>query len=173
MRVSLTPHPETLWPPVHRIDVEIQRRGDRLWLKYMLSGDTARVRWPSPAPAERTDGLWAHTCFEAFIKGDAGYHEFNLSISGQWASYRFDGYREGMTPADEEVVLESLEGRGTYTDIGGLFDLPAGANRLALSAVIEDVEGGLSYWAFVHPSGKPDFHHPDSFALVIPPPEPA
>lgn len=172
MRVSLTPNPETLWPPIHRIEVEIRRRGDQLWLNYLISGDTSRVRWPGPAAAERTDGLWAHTCVEAFIRTDTGYHEFNLATSGQWASYRFDGYRQGMTVADEEVVLKSLEGRGDYTDIGGLFDLPPGADRLALSAVIEDVDGGVSYWAFAHAPGKPDFHHPDSFALILPPPEP-
>jgi hypothetical protein len=43
--------------------------------------------------------------------------------------------------------------------------------RIGLSAVIEDVDGGLSYWALAHPSDKPDFHHPDSFALTLPPPE--
>jgi hypothetical protein len=39
--------------------------------------------------------------------------------------------------------------------------------RLGLSAVIEDDNGSLSYWALKHPSGKPDFHHPDAFALEI------
>ena len=38
---------------------------------------------------------------------------------------------------------------------------------------MKDVDGGISYWALAHPPGKPDFHHPDSFALTLPPPEPA
>jgi hypothetical protein len=38
---------------------------------------------------------------------------------------------------------------------------------LGLSAVIEDLDGVLSYWALRHPPGKPDFHHPDTFALEI------
>ena len=42
--------------------------------------------------------------------------------------------------------------------------------RLGLSAVIEDDSGKLSYWALKHPSGKPDFHHPDTFVLEIAPP---
>ena len=48
------------------------------------------------------EGLWRHTCFEAFIKapGRTSYHEFNFAPSGQWAAYRFDAYREGMMPAD-------------------------------------------------------------------------
>ena len=38
---------------------------------------------------------------------------------------------------------------------------------LALSAVIEEEDGTISYWALKHPPGKPDFHHPDAFALEI------
>ncbi len=44
--------------------------------------------------------------------------------------------------------------------------------KLGLSVVIEDVDGNLTYWALAHPSDKPDFHHPDSFVLTLPP-EPA
>jgi hypothetical protein len=36
-----------------------------------------------------------------------------------------------------------------------------------LAAVIEDENGGLSYWALRHPPGKPDFHHPNAFAMTI------
>ncbi|MBI3061386.1 MAG: hypothetical protein HYY83_05345 [Deltaproteobacteria bacterium] len=28
-------------------------------------------------------------------------------------------------------------------------------------------DGTISYWALKHPPGKPDFHHPDAFALEI------
>jgi tRNA modification GTPase len=38
---------------------------------------------------------------------------------------------------------------------------------LALSSVVESAQGELSYWALRHPAGKPDFHHPDSFALEL------
>jgi hypothetical protein len=47
-------------------------------------------------------------------------------------------------------------------------ELPIGATRLGLSAVIETVDGFFSYWALAHPSDKPDFHHPDSFILELP-----
>lgn len=171
MHVLLTPHPETLWPPVHQFNVKVGRKGDQLWLQYSLFGELERVRWPAAATPGRADGLWKHTCVEAFVRVGSTYYEFNIATSGQWSSYRFDGYREGMTPAEQEVSLVMLEGRSDYREIGVLIDLPAGADVLALSAVIEDVDGGMSYWAFNHPPGKPDFHHPDSFALVIPPPE--
>ena len=40
--------------------------------------------------------------------------------------------------------------------------------QVALSAVVEDASGDKSYWASAHPPGRPDFHHPDSFALHLP-----
>jgi hypothetical protein len=48
---------------------------------------------------------------------------------------------------------------------------PHAALRVALSAVIEEEGGMLSYWALKHPPGKPDFHHPDAFALELEPPD--
>ena len=39
---------------------------------------------------------------------------------------------------------------------------------VALSAVLEDSKGVLSYWALAHAPGKPDFHHPAAFALDLP-----
>ena len=33
--------------------------------------------------------------------------------------------------------------------------------------VIEELDGTKSYWALAHPPGKPDFHHPDCFALTL------
>jgi hypothetical protein len=38
---------------------------------------------------------------------------------------------------------------------------------LGLSAVVEHADGARSYWALQHPPGKPDFHHPDSFAMQL------
>ena len=43
--------------------------------------------------------------------------------------------------------------------------------ELGISAVIEEQDGRLSYWALAHPPGKPDFHHRDCFALRLPPVE--
>ena len=42
---------------------------------------------------------------------------------------------------------------------------------LALSAVIEAIDGAKTYWALAHPSDKPDFHHPDLRPVL--PSEPA
>ena len=44
-----------------------------------------------------------------------------------------------------------------------------GTRRIGLSAVIEEANGRISYWALAHPPGKPDFHHADCFALEFSP----
>lgn len=173
----MIPFPGTDGSPVEAIDVYIRRSGDRLWLTYLLSGDTTRILWPKLAvpvtadrlaKAGRKDELWRHTCYEAFISTGDGYREFNFAIDGHWASYSFSGYRRNMAPAPETAECVSLEGRGDYNELGVVLDLPPSAERLALSAVIETLDGTISYWALAHPSDKPDFHHPDSFVLELP-----
>ena len=38
---------------------------------------------------------------------------------------------------------------------------------IGLSAVVEDADGGLSYWALRHPSAQPDFHLREGFVLSL------
>jgi len=46
--------------------------------------------------------------------------------------------------------------------------LPVDAGpRFSLTAIVEQSNGALSYWALAHASAKPDFHHPDSFVLNL------
>lgn len=181
MRATLIPYPNSLAGPIDRIDVAVERRGEgALKLAYRAFGDLTRVVLPEAREewSGRTDELWRHTCFEAFLQpaGRPDYLEFNFATSLQWATYRFDAYREGM--AASSVTPTALSGcippRGLELEIDiepGRFarpDLPAPAWRLGLSAVIEDVDGAKTYWALAHPSDKPDFHHPDSFVLDLP-----
>ena len=56
---------------------------------------------------------------------------------------------------------------GLEAEISRDFLPPGNSLRLGLSAVVEDADGGLSYWALRHPPGKPDFHHTDAFALQL------
>lgn len=151
----------------------------RLSIRYALVADLSRLRLPPAGTGRRLDGLWKHTCFEAFIAiADASaYHEFNLSPSRDWAAYRFSAYREGMSPAQ----LAAAPQIDVYREASRLrFDCsiawPPDAERraqaplrVALAAVIEADDGRLSYWAVRHPPGKPDFHHPEAFALEITP----
>ena len=104
-----------------------------------------------------------------------GYYEFNFSPSLDWAVYRFSAYRDGMSPAevgrapeisvrrhDDVLELQSAVRLGHILELRDAREL-----RIALAAVIEDENGGLSYWGLRHAPGKPDFHHPSGFALEV------
>ena len=155
------------------------RASATVMFRYVLRAEISRVRIPPVQSTVRADGLWRHTCFEAFIKapGTAGYYEFNFAPSREWALYRFDAYREGMSPADlvppPELCVRRFEDRLELDAAVHLNDLIGlrGAPRLllGLTAVVEEENGTLSYWALKHPSGKPDFHCPDGFALEVAP----
>lgn len=172
MRQALRLHPDYRCPAVGSIDVEIARAGaSKLTLTYAVTGNVGELRFPEPASPQRTDELWRHTCFEMFLKhgAAAGYAEFNFSPSSQWAAYRFDDYRSGMSPL-EIPSPPRIEWR--KSESGALLQVDlrvddAGPWKLGLSAVIEDQDGAISYWALAHPPGRPDFHHADCFALEL------
>ncbi|HWU26645.1 MAG TPA: DOMON-like domain-containing protein [Rhizomicrobium sp.] len=178
MRRALVCHANTPCEAIVRIDVDAGWGADGIDIRYFVRGAILDVSIPAPSAPLRTDGLWQHTCFEAFVRAEQGeaYCEFNFSPSTAWAAYRFDDHRSGMRPIDKlpalpiasedtEIVL-SLRAtlpRRALADWAG-----AGSIKLGLSAVIEERSGRKSYWALVHPPGDPDFHHRDCFALVLP-----
>jgi hypothetical protein len=178
-RVQLTCHPATpASEAVQAIEVLVSQDGEgALHLGYILHADIARVRVPARKEPQRVDGLWKHTCFEAFVAEAEGpaYCELNFAPSSEWAAYRFTGYREGMAPLDIETlrlvgVKPGERGLGLNAVVSwtGPPELRANArNRAALTAVVEESDGRISYWALRHPPGKPDFHHPDGFALEL------
>ena len=179
MRRPLILHPAFQCPPVAAIEVDILRPSPAtLTFAFRLTGDVAALRIPAPAPPTRTDELWKHSCFEVFLRpaGGAAYYEFNVSPSGQWAAYRFEGYRQAMADAamiaPPTVALRSTADSVALDvglDLTGAAGL-AGAVALGASAVIETADGATAYWALAHPRGRPDFHHADSFALDLAPP---
>lgn len=188
----LAPHAATPDKAVRSIAVQVESRAaGSLELVYAIEGDPHRLRLPEPAPPRRVDGLWRHTCFEAFIAMESGappidgverahvesshrpYVEFNFSPSGEWAAYAFDGYRSGRRPLEPmaapmiTVAGDVSSGRFSLRAAVQAGSLTGASARLALAAVIEDSEGQLAYWALRHPSGKPDFHHPVGFAATL------
>ena len=148
-----------------------------LALTYALKGDITRLRIPRPRVARKADGLWRHTCFEVFIAemGQQSYWEFNFSPSGEWAAYAFKSYRHGGPIEDKRLDPEiTVRSAANNFELEAFVHLdrfltitPQAALRLGLSAVVEENDGAVSYWALKHPPGKPDFHHPDSFALEL------
>ena len=182
MQLNLLPHPAALpSKPDFKVWANVDYAGafgatatTNIW--FGVGAPASRFVIAAAEEPSRADELWKTTCFELFCTkpGLAGYYEFNFSPSFEWAAYAFDGYRTGMQklPAEEPEI--------TIGPAGGLFflaaepwpaDLVRDATRLALSAVIEEVDGTKSYWALKHPPGAPDFHHPDCFALELPAPE--
>lgn len=180
MRLTLHPHPGSPCAAVTAITVDVAHpRDDLIMLTYDVVGTVPDIRLAAVSPSYRDDGLWRHTCFEAFIGTveERSYYEFNFSPSTRWAAYRFADYRQGMTIADETgmpaVEVQTRPDRYTLQAVFSLDSLSALARatqwRLGLSAVIAEENRRLSYWALAHPPGEPDFHHPDGFTHALPP----
>jgi hypothetical protein len=175
---ALIRHSDSQCVAATRIEVDVvQPRSGGLMLSYVVHGDIDALRLPPLTAPARGDELWQHTCFEAFVGTAAGaaYYELNFSPSTQWAAYRFDSHRSGMRVATEigGPTIEQQSALDRYTlqasfKLDGLADLPRDPGwRLGLAVITEDTRGGKSYWALAHPSGKPDFHHFDCFALEL------
>ncbi|MDZ4761234.1 MAG: DOMON-like domain-containing protein [Alphaproteobacteria bacterium] len=183
MRLALIPHGNSLRPPGLHIRVGLERQTPTaLVLRYEVSGAVDVILVQAITQTAQADNLWKHTCFEVFVAPSTGeaYFEFNLSPSSQWAAYRFQGYRTGMSVIHEiraPLITLSQDGQlvlSASLDLGSLLEFAAEPSwRVGVSAVIEDSDGNLSYWALTHPQAKPDFHHPDSFVIHLAAPEPA
>jgi hypothetical protein len=179
-RAMLLAHPTTQNEAVRSIEAEVTLGSTVLDLRFVLHADMSRIRTVSQSAgsAGRVAGLWRHTCFEAFVSSGAGtaYVELNFSPARQWAAYQFDSYRDGMKP----LALAQPPQISTHTsphqlELSARLQLPEDAiacaaqrPKLALTAVIEDESGSLSYWSVRHPAGGPDFHHPESFFGLSP-----
>ncbi|HZV58027.1 MAG TPA: DOMON-like domain-containing protein [Sphingobium sp.] len=167
-------HPETPCAALIALGVRIASAADGGWdVEFVAVGRPDALRLPGPAPAVQTEGLWRTTCFELFLaQPEGGYVELNLSPSGAFAAYHFDHYRTGMRPLPmpaPAMALKLAHERLTLHARLAEDDLPWDrTGRLGVSAVIEDQDGAVSYWALAHPPGRPDFHHHDCFALVLP-----
>lgn len=181
LTAELRPHPQSPCDAVRRIGIEF---GSGAWprtlrLRFRIDGEISRLRLPSQGFARRGDGLWQHTCFEAFLRPDASdsYHEFNFAPSGDWAAYRFGSRRsERSLPKFPEPAIRFRVERdhcdlSAEIAIAALREL-AGAPwvHAGASAVVELDDGSLSHWSLAHAGERPDFHDPATFALRIGPP---
>jgi hypothetical protein len=179
MRETLKLHPQSRCEALSSLTVDVRRdaRG-ALALEYAASGAIDDIRIPRATLSARADNLWRTTCFEAFIRAEGciGYVELNFAPTTEWAAYAFDAYRIGMRAANELAPqkIDTQRTNDAFTlltslDLSRFAGFSNSAWMLGLSAVIEESNGRLSYWAVTHPPGKPDFHHADCFALRLPP----
>lgn len=155
----LVRHPDTPPGAINMIDAELRRIPGGAVATFKAIGDTSSLVIPAPAPPTRTDELWKATCFEIFVSDrDGSYREYNLSPSGAWAAYQFDGYRLGMHDLNAQVEIEtSIDNKILLVTakIESEFPLPA---HVGLTAVIEEADGAIRYWSTAFEPGKPDFH---------------
>jgi hypothetical protein len=166
----------------HQAHRQDGRQAGRLELVWRLTGDLDALVLPEPSQSRRRcDGLWQTTCLEAFwgFAGQQAYWELNLAPSGDWNLYRLSHYRGPLTPValvvppawqvrrtvgELEVAVELDLGEVAGGDESGVAVLPL---EISLTAVIEQVGQGVSYWALTHTGAEPDFHRRDSFGLRL------
>lgn len=177
--LPLAAHPQSSNVPALALSARVTLAHDgALAFNYVLEGDLAGLRIPLLGTPRYAELLWQHTCFEAFarVPGQPSYYEFNFAPSREWAAFTFGSYRDRqarLEQVDPIIDVRTLDRRLELDAVVAFERLPNPlAHRswsIGLSAVIETSEGHVSYWALRHPSGRPDFHHPDAFAYELAP----
>ena len=175
---ELRPHPTSPCDAIRRFAVAIEPAAlpGEIGIRYRIEGEIGRLRLAATGNARRSDGLWQHSCFEAFLRTDASdtYYEFNFAPSGDWAAYRFGGRRSDRVSPElpapriefrqfpDACELNAVIAIAALPELAGATPVHAG-----LSAVVEQRNGGLSWWALAHAGDKPDFHDPSTFVLRV------
>jgi len=170
-------HPDCSPGPIESVRAAIALEpsdggAQRFHAGFRFEGDVSRVKIPAYGAHRRQDFLWKTSCFEVFIQpdGESFYREFNFSPARNWAIYDFDDFRSnGRDGPDRGIVIETMvEDGGRTLQLDARFEteimLPA---RVALNAIVEDLDGNFQYWALAFPPGKAEFHSADCRALTI------
>jgi hypothetical protein len=173
---ELIRHPAAGCEAIRRIGVEASRAGVTLELSFRIEGDVSRLEMPAAGAPQRADGLWHHSCFEAFLQAEGGeaYVELNFSPSGAWAAYRFSARRSGReSPGLTAPRMEVRRGPDWLAmtiqiSLAAIAEFAGRPIAAGLAAVIEDRHGALSWWALDHRAAAPDFHDPATFTLRLP-----
>jgi len=163
-------HPTCDRGPIKAVTAKVHGTPNGCKAEFRIEGDMTRVKIPDHAPSTRADNLWRTTCFEIFWQpvGGTSYREINLAPSSHWAAYDFDSFREGMrdAPIPSIAVSCSRNDNELRLEASIAADLPDPA-QVGLSAVIEDQEGNIQYWALAFPPGKPDFHSEVCRSIIL------
>jgi hypothetical protein len=174
----LVPHPQMGAKGVQSVEVEVIRATNTILLMYSVE---PAVTLLLPAyERERRDNLWHGTCFELFVKPESrGYVEFNFAPLSAWNAYSFVDWRMGRRAyqpnAEPSIVDSRTDGRKESFPARYELDVVISPDFLelapasaSLTAIIQEEDGTMSYWALAHPPGEPNFHHPDCFVARLP-----
>ncbi len=158
-----------------RLKLRPQDKGDELWRHtcfeafVRVGGEEGYLEY-NLAPT----GDFAAWRFDRYREGMAPAKEVGLSIldtQRRWEPLDKDRRtllkQAGFDTLERfEPSFYSLKAELSFSNAMGL--AVAEPWQVGLSTVVEEMNGRISYWALAHPSGKPDFHHPDCFALKLP-----
>lgn len=168
--LKLVCHPEHRASRVQDLSASVLAKGPgKLVVSYVVGCGGHLLNVGHRKTAERVDNLWQTTCFEIFVKvaGQDAYLEYNFAPSGDWATYSFTGYRAGMEAPEVAVPKIGTRAGGQDYIVDVEVDLPPEYHnqplQLAISAVVEEQQGPVSYWALAHGGGPADFHDPACF----------
>ncbi|MEA5565312.1 DOMON-like domain-containing protein [Anabaena sp. UHCC 0399] len=162
--------------PNLKITGNISHHSNHLDINYQLTGDLEEVVIPTPVDTPtRQHKLWENTCFEFFIgvKNSQHYWEFNLSPAGHWNIYRFDNYRQGMQEETAFAELPfSIQNQSDSLLLSLKFNLAKiisenQAIDVAITTVIKQQNGYVTYWALAHTGAEADFHLRESFIIEL------
>ena len=164
----LVRHPATPAGAIQTVDAELVRTADGVIATFRAIGDVTRLVVPAASAPERADDLWKTTCFELFVAGEGdAYREFNFSPSTRWAAYDFAGYRSPAGNIAACVDITSSRDSSALTLVAEVACEVSNPARIGLTAVIEETDGIIRYWAVAFAPGKPDFHAEATRALLL------
>ncbi len=172
---QLQPFPGSTAPDIQITGV-VTRDRRQLNIIYIVSGAIDHIQLPAlnPHPIRQWE-LWETTCFECFFGGpdELNYWEVNLAPNGNWNAFALTNYREGIANEDGIALIviapDRTADRFTLSATISLDAIvPAHEDlELSVTAVIQTLDQGLSYWAIAHRGDVADFHRRDSFALKL------
>jgi hypothetical protein len=118
----------------------------------------------------RMDELWKTTCFESFLKPKDlnSYYEFNFSLVPAWNVYEFTDYRKPQPPTpSQDFALQSMSWNSEKRYFTAEVENKTVHRefQVSLTAVIENSDHDIHYWAVTHAEREADFHAPETFTL--------
>ncbi|MBL6797317.1 MAG: DOMON-like domain-containing protein [Synechococcus sp. BS307-5m-G39] len=156
---------EFVWEEHNTLELSFSLRPSQSGQPLPTLKFTSAAPGSSERSGQRLDGLWEHTCFEAFfaLPNQDRYWELNVSPSGDWNLYRFENYRS--KGAREQTLEPRIHWQNSQKDCRCTIVLrldpwwtAVQLPELAIAMVLEDSDNNLSYWALSHHGDEPDFH---------------
>ena len=154
----------------------ITTQTDAIYIQYLVTGDISKAKFPPVLQhGQRKNNLWKSTCFELFISPDnhTEYWEYNFSPSHHWALYQFSGYRENQSDdlSITDLVITTQRTNDQQFELACKAPLPDPIKGhtidIGVSAVIQDTEDNLYYYALIHCKETADFHNRKSFIISV------